>query len=79
MKMENKSYKAEVVWFSIKKGFGFLSWEIDGVKQKDMFIHFSDIAMQGFKTIDAGQKVSFEIGSNKNGDPKAINVQILKD
>lgn len=79
METENKTYTGFTVWFSIKKGFGFLSWEIDGVKQKDMFIHFSDISMQGFKTIDAGQKVSFEIGANKNGEPKAINVQILKD
>ncbi len=77
--MDNKVYEAKVEWFSVKKGFGFLSWEIDGVKQKDMFVHFSDLSMSGFKTIDAGQKVSFEIGTNKNGIPKAINVQILKD
>ena len=69
-----KTYIGVVIWFSAKKSFGFLEWEISGVKQNDMFVHFSDINMQGFKTLSAGQKVSFQIGTNKNGDPKAIAV-----
>lgn len=78
-KMEdNKTYIGRVAWFSSIKGFGFLQWEIDGVKQKDMFVHFSDLSMPGYKTLKPEQKVSFEIGANKNGDPKAILVQILE-
>lgn len=65
------------IFFSNQKGFGFLSWQKDGVQQKDMFIHFSDIAMNGYKTLKKDQKVSFELGVNNYGQPKAINVQII--
>ena len=75
--MENKTHTGKIVWFSPKKGYGFIEWYLDNVKQKDIFIHFSDILMEGFKTINADQKVSFEIGINKNNDPKAINVMLL--
>lgn len=69
----------EVIWFDSKKGYGFLLWEKDGVQQKDLFIHFSDISSEGFKTLFKGQKVSFSLGTNKNGVPKAVNVLILKN
>lgn len=77
--MESKVYEGKVIWFSAKKGYGFLEWHKDGVKQDDMFVHFSDLSMQGFKTINANQKVSFELGANKNGDPKAVNVVLLDE
>ena len=67
------------IWFDPKRGMGFLEYEINGVKQKDMFIHFSDINMEGFKTLYKQQKVSFSIGTNVRGDPKAINVTVLKN
>ena len=69
-----KVYSGLVIWFSAKKGIGFLSWEVDGVQQKDMFVHYSDIAMEGYKAVKKDQKVSFSIGENKHGQPKAINV-----
>lgn len=72
-------YYGEVIFFTPKIGFGFILWEKDGVKQKDMFVHFSDIIMEGFKTLFKGQKISFQIGTNKHGDPKAINVTVLKN
>lgn len=65
----------EVCWFS--NGFGFISYEINSVKQKDMFVHFSDIAMDGFKNLAKGQKVTFEIGLNNRNQPKAINVHLV--
>jgi CspA family cold shock protein len=68
-------FDGEVIWFS--NGFGFLSWEKDGVKQPDMFTHFSDIQIQGFKLLKAGQKVSFSIGQNNAGKPKAIEVKVI--
>lgn len=77
--METEVYVGAVIWFNVKKGFGFIEWQKDNVKQKDMFMHFSDISMSGFKTINAGQKVTFEIGANKDGEPKAINVVALKE
>jgi len=76
--MSNKYY-GEVIWFNPKKGIGFLAWYIDDVKQKDMFVHFSDVVCEGFKTLYKQQKVEFEIGTNKHGDPKAINVVVLKN
>ena len=69
----------EVLWFDPKRGFGFAQWEIDGVQQKDIFIHFSDISCEGFKTLYKSQKVQFSLGTNKHGDPKAINVIVLKN
>lgn len=66
-----------VVWFSTKKGFGFASWEKDGVPQKDMFCHFSDVNATGFKTLFNNQKISFNIGVNKRGEPKATNITVL--
>jgi cold shock protein len=77
--MESKTYQGKVIWFSAKKGYGFIEWEVDGIKRDDLFLHFGDLSMEGFKTINANQKVSFEIGTNKNGIIKAINVQILND
>jgi len=71
-------YVGEVIWFSNKKGFGFLTWEKDGEKQKDMFVHFSDVLCEGFKALYKGQKVAFEVGANRHGDPKAVDVTIVK-
>jgi len=81
IKMEDDKimYYGEVIFFNPKTGFGFVLWEIDGVKQKDMFVHFSDIVMEGFKTLFKGQKIQFQLGTNKHGDPKAINVIVLKN
>jgi CspA family cold shock protein len=74
---DNKTYYGEVIFFDSKKGYGFILWEIDGVKQKDIFLHFSDIECDGFKTVYKAQKVSFQIGVNKHGDPKAVFVKVV--
>lgn len=66
-------YTGIVEWFS--KGYGFISWEIDGVKQKDLFVHYSDISMDGYKNLKKEQKVEFCVGLNKKGAPKAIDVK----
>ncbi len=76
--MESKVYVGEVIWFSAERGYGFVDWSIDGVKQDDMFVHFSDIDMPGFKQLKAGQKISFTLGVNNDGKPKAADVQILE-
>jgi CspA family cold shock protein len=67
----------EVIFFIVERGFGFISWKKDGVPQTDMFCHFSDIELDGFKLLKAEQKVSFSVGVNNSGQPKAINVKII--
>jgi CspA family cold shock protein len=76
--MTDNKILGEVIWFDPKRGFGFIEWEQNGTKQKDLFVHFSDVECEGFKTLYKGQKVSFGLGTNKNGDPKAIEVVVLK-
>ncbi len=64
--MENGTVK----WFNAEKGFGFISRE-DG---SDVFVHFSAINMDGFKTLEEGQEVQFEVVEGEKG-PQATNVQ----
>lgn len=75
---EDKTFFGEVIFFGDKKSgkntFGFIAR--DG--HDDIFVHFSDIQSNGFKTLMAGQKVSFQIGTNHDGKPKAINVLPLE-
>lgn len=66
-------YTGKVVWFDSKKGFGFISRE----NQPDIFVHFSDIAMDGYKNLIKDQVVQFQIGENYFGKPKAIKVSLF--
>jgi len=59
-----------VKWFSNKKGFGFIEQE-DG---SDIFVHYSSIEMDGFKTLDEGERVTFEVEESDRG-PAAKNVK----
>ena len=61
--------KGTVKWFNETKGFGFITAE-DGV---DVFVHFSEIQSDGFKTLAEGQSVGFEVTDGPKG-PKAVNV-----
>jgi cold shock protein len=65
--------EGKVKWFNENKGFGFI--EVDG-QDKDVFIHHSAINMQGFRTLQEGQRVSFDIEQGKKG-PAAVNVKTL--
>lgn len=58
-----------VKWFNAKKGFGFISDE----EGNDVFVHFSALQMDGFKVLDEGDKVSFEVINGEKG-PQAANV-----
>jgi CspA family cold shock protein len=59
-----------VKWFNAEKGFGFISPDGGG---PDLFVHHTAIQGSGFKTLDEGQRVSFESGQGQKG-PQAINV-----
>lgn len=68
-------YNGTVKWFNAQKGFGFISNDEGG---EDVFVHFSAIQTDGFKTLDEGQKVTFDTEVDpKNSDKlRAVNVQI---
>ena len=62
--------QGKVKWFNAEKGFGFI--EVEG--QDDVFVHFSAIQGEGFKSLEEGQEVTFEIEDGARGPP-AANVQ----
>jgi len=65
-----------VKWFNSEKGYGFISNDSGG---DDVFVHFSDIEAQGFKTLTEGQKVSYNTERDtKNGKMRATNVTVIQ-
>jgi CspA family cold shock protein len=65
--------KGTVKWFNAEKGFGFIT--IEGGEQ-DVFVHYSAIDMPGYKVLEEGQAVSFEVGTGSKG-PQAEGVTVL--
>jgi len=72
---EMERLTGKVAWFNDKRGYGFIQRD-DG--QEDLFVHYSNIAAEEgqFKTLVAGQTVSFGIGANQRG-PQAVEVEVI--
>lgn len=67
--MANEVENGVVKWFNAEKGYGFIQLE----EGNDVFVHYSAIQEEGFKTLEEGQEVSFEIVEGERG-PQAANV-----
>ncbi len=63
----------KVKWFDSKKGYGFIT----GENGKEIFVHFSGIVSDGFKSLNEGQTVSYEVGTGSKGE-QAINVTVVE-
>jgi len=63
--------RGTVKWFSDQKGYGFITPDGDG---KDLFVHFSNIEGEGYRSLEDGQAVEFEAAEGKKG-PEAQNVR----
>jgi cold shock protein len=70
---ENRMTQGTVKWFNGDKGFGFIAQDGGG---DDVFVHFSAIQANGFRTLDENQKVEFEVTQGPKG-PQAENVRPL--
>ncbi|MGN0435509.1 MAG: cold-shock protein [Wujia sp.] len=64
--------KGTVKWFNNQKGFGFITDETG----KDVFVHFTGLNMEGFKTLEENQSVEFDVVDGEKG-PQATNVTVL--
>jgi CspA family cold shock protein len=71
-KKEHVVVEGTVKWFNESKGFGF----IEAADGNDVFVHFSAIQAEGFKTLREGQKVQFDIVDGQKG-PAAANVVVV--
>lgn len=65
------TYKGVVDWFNDRKGFGFIADE----SGRDIYVHYAEIIRDGFKTLEVGEKVVFEV-IDEDCAPKAVSVRI---
>ena len=70
---DNGMAQGSVKWFNAEKGFGFIAQEGGG---PDVFAHYSNIATQGFRELQEGQKVNFDVTQGQKG-PQAENIVII--
>lgn len=65
--------KGKVKWFDGSKGYGFITTE----EGRDIFVHYTGINKEGFRSLEEGQNVEFEIGEGKRGE-QAVNVTVIE-
>jgi len=63
-----------VVWFNNAKGFGFIKNNESG---EEYFVHYSAIEAEGYKQLDQGQRVTFNVETGPKGKPQAVNVRVV--
>ena len=68
-----EEYQGVVVWFDPRKGFGFVAPDN---KDTDVFVHYSNLEVEGFKTLKPNQIVTYELGSNHHGQ-QCVNVKVV--
>ena len=73
MSEEVKGYQGFVAWFDPKKGYGFVTPEDS---EDDVFVHWSNLEVEGFKTLKPNQIVQYELGENHHGQ-QAVNVKVV--
>ena len=66
--------RGTVKWFNAQRGYGFISDEAGN----DVFVHYSGLNMQGFKSLDEGQSVTFDVIDAEKGK-QAVNVEVVND
>ena len=62
-----------VKWFNAEKGFGFIAQDGGG---PDVFVHYSAIETSGYRSLDEGQRVEFEVNQGQKG-PQATNIRVV--
>lgn len=68
----------KVKWFSDAKGYGFIHADDDVNGSRDIFVHWSEIHLEGFKTLAQGQRVTFELADTPKG-PQAKSVGVATE
>ncbi len=71
--MNTKMAQGSVKWFNSEKGFGFIAQDGGG---PDVFVHYSAVSGSGFKSLEEGQRVEFEVGQGQKG-PQAQDVRAI--
>ena len=66
--------EGEVTWFNDQKGFGFITGD-DGL---DVFVHYTEIVRDGFQTLEAGERVTYDVTDEEVG-PKAVEVRLTEE
>lgn len=69
---KSTALEGTVKWFNVAKGYGFIT----GADETDVFVHYSAIDSEGFKKLEEGQKVSYEVVDGEKG-PTAANVKVI--
>jgi CspA family cold shock protein len=71
----DETHKGTVKWFDPNKGYGFIT--LDDAEDKDVFVHFSAINEEGYKTLEQNQRVSFSIALGQKGE-QADDVRVIR-
>ena len=66
--------RGRVKWFSDEKGYGFIEPEGDG---EDVFVHYTEIVGEGFRTLEEGSVVEFEVGDGRRDEKQASRVEVV--